>query len=223
MTRDWPRFDGLVAPTCGLATSPETWPPGNVRQNPDDTSARPEEDAAMPDSNGRGRPQRPGRKEAALRASRTLNLRPQDVTDEQFAGGEFFDARDMAQVKYEMVRKNRAGGASVTAAAAASGLSRQSFYQAAAALDGGGLAALVPGRPGPKGGHKLTGEVIAWITERKAASQALTAAQLAALVEGQFGIRVHPRSVQRVLARPKRTPTTSTRTRRWSAASSSVT
>jgi transposase len=175
----------------------------NLRQNSSDTPARPEGDDAMPGSNGRSRPQRPDRKEAALRASRTLNPRPQDVTDEQFAGGGFFDARDVTQVKYEMVRKNRAGGASVTAAAAAFGLSRQSFYQAAAALDGGGLAALVPGRPGPKGGHKLTGEVIAWITGRKAASPALTAVQLAALVEEQFGIRVHPRSVQRVLARSK--------------------
>lgn len=108
------------------------------------------------------------------------------------------------QVKYEMVRTNREDGASVTTAAAAFGLSRQSFYQAAAALDDGGLAALVPGWPGPKGGHKLTAEVIAWIGERKAADHALTAAQLAALVEDRFGIRVHPRSVQRALARSKR-------------------
>ena len=154
-------------------------------------------------SNGRGRARRPDRKEAALRESRTLNPRPHEVTDERFAGGGFFDARDMAQVKYEMVRKSRAGGASVTAAAAAFGLSRQSFYQAAVALDGGGLAALVPGRPGPKGGHKLTGEVVAWIAERKAAGPALTAAQLAALVGDRFGIQVHPRSVQRALARSK--------------------
>ncbi|HEX9358871.1 MAG TPA: helix-turn-helix domain-containing protein [Streptosporangiaceae bacterium] len=157
----------------------------------------------MPEGRKRNSARQPDRKEAALRESRTLNPRPQEVSDERFAGGGFFDARDMAQVKYEMVRKNRAGEASVTASAAASGLSRQSFYQAAAALDAGGLAGLVPGRPGPKGGHKLTAEVIAWIGERKAADPGLSAADLAGAVEQQFGIRVHPRSVQRVLARSK--------------------
>jgi transposase len=89
---------------------------------------------------------------------------------------------------------------SVTSSAAAFGLSRQSFYQAAAALDAGGLAGLVPGRPGPKGGHKLTAGIIAWIRERKAADPGLSAAALASAVEQQFGTRVHPRSVQRALA-----------------------
>jgi transposase len=147
---------------------------------------------------------RPDRKEETLRESRTLNPHPGDVTDERFAGGGFFDARDMVQVKYEMVRKNRADGASVTAAAATAGLSRQSFYQAASALDAGGLAALVPARPGPRGGHKLTAAVTSWIAERKAAEPGLRAADLAALAEQQFGIRVHPRSVQRALARQDR-------------------
>jgi len=155
----------------------------------------------MPGRQRRGGKPAPDRKEAALRQSRTLNLRPGDVTEGRFAAGGFFDARDMVQVKYEMVRTTREDGASVTAAAAAFGLSRQSFYQAAAALEEGGLAALVPGRPGPKGGRKLTAEVIAWIGEQKAADPRLRAARLAALVEEQFGVRVHPRSVQRVLAR----------------------
>lgn len=156
----------------------------------------------MPGTDGRGaKPPRRDRKEAALRQSRTLNPRPHDVTDERFAAGGFFDARDMVQVKYEMVRTTRHDSASVTAAAAAFGLSRQSFYQAEAALESGGLAALVPARPGPKGGHKLTAEVIAWASGRKAAEPGLRPAQLAALIEEQFGVRVHPRSVQRALAR----------------------
>ena len=50
----------------------------------------------------------------------------------------------MVQVKYEMVRTTREDGPSVTAAATAFGLSRQSCYQAAAAREEGRLAA----RPG---------------------------------------------------------------------------
>ena len=57
------------------------------------------------------------------------------MTDEVFTGHEFFDARDVVQVKYEMVRRARVAGTPVTAAAAAFGYSRQSFYEAAAALD----------------------------------------------------------------------------------------
>jgi len=171
-----------------------------LRQNQPDGLDDAGGDDAMPEGRQRNSARQPDRKEAALRESRTLNPRPQDVGDERFAGGGFFDARDIAQVKYEMVRKNRAGEASVTASAAAFGLSRQSFYQAAAALDAGGLAGLVPGRPGPKGGHKLTAGVIAWIRERKAADPGLSAADLASAVEQQFGTRVHPRSVQRALA-----------------------
>ena len=174
---------------------------GDVRQDSPDIRPRLEGDDDVPGKQPRDARPAPDRKEQALRRSRTLNPRPGEVSDERFAAGGFFDARDMVQVKYEMVRTTRQDGASVTAAAAAFGLSRQSFYQAAAALEEGGLAALVRARPGPKGGHKLTAEVIAWIAGQKAAAPGLRAAQLAARVEEQFGFRVHPRSVQRVLAR----------------------
>ena len=55
-----------------------------------------------------------------------------------------------------MVRKVKADGAPVTAAAVAFGYSRPSYYEAAAALERSGLEGLVPARPGPRGPHKLT-------------------------------------------------------------------
>ena len=45
-------------------------------------------------------------------------------------------------------------------AAAAFGFSRQSLYTARAALREQGLAGLVPARPGPNAGHKLTESVV---------------------------------------------------------------
>src|SRR5207249_8819443 len=51
----------------------------------------------------------------------------------------FFDARDLVQVKYEMVRRVQVDGASVVGAAAAFGFSRPSYYEAAAALARDGL------------------------------------------------------------------------------------
>ena len=141
-------------------------------------------------------------KQAALRETRCLNPRPEAVTDEAFtAGPEFFDARDVVQVKYEMVRRVRVDGEPVTAAAAAFGFSRPSYYQAAAAVDRDGLGALVPAKPGPRRAHKLTGEVIAYARQLREQDPDLGSAQLADAIAAKFAIRVHPRSVERALAR----------------------
>jgi transposase len=140
-------------------------------------------------------------KVAALRAERSLNPRPDEVTDEEFADSEFFDARDLVQVKYEMVRRVRVDGAPVSRSAAAFGFSRPSFYEAAAAVDAGGLAALVPARPGPRRAHKLTEEVVAFARATRDAEPGLRSSELADRIGERFGIRVHPRSVERALAR----------------------
>ena len=140
----------------------------------------------------------------ALRAERSLNPRPEAVRDEQFARSEFLDARDLVQVKYEMVRRARVEGESVSAAAEAFGFSRPSFYAAQAALDGGGLAGLVPARPGPKRAHKMTGEVVAFARERRAVDPKLSSQALVELIAERFGVRVHRRSVERALARAER-------------------
>ncbi len=141
-------------------------------------------------------------KEAALRAARTLNPRPEAVADEAFTSGPgFFDARDLVQVKYEMVRRVRAGGQPVTKAAAAFGFSRPSYYQAAAAVEAAGLAGLVPARPGPRRAHKLTGEVVAFARQLRENDPSLRSAEVAEAITERFGIAVHPRSVERALAR----------------------
>jgi transposase-like protein len=145
-------------------------------------------------------------KAAALRASRTLNPRPETVTDEAFAASEFFDARDMVQVKYEMVRSARVGGAPVSRAAAAFGMSRPAFYHARQALDAGGLAGLVPAKPGPKAGRKVTPEVVAFLVAAKAADPEAGAAKLARMVSGRFGVEVHRRTVERALAKASKRP-----------------
>src|SRR6266566_3938617 len=144
---------------------------------------------------------RPDPKEAALAEARCLNPHPEQVTDPEFLASDFFDARDAVQVKYEMVRKARAGGAPVTEAAAAFGYSRPAYYAAAAALESSGLEGLVPARPGPRGASKLTEEILAWAEEQLAAAPALRPAQLPDRIADAFGVRVHPRSVERALAR----------------------
>lgn len=144
-------------------------------------------------------------KVAALRAARSLNPKPDAVTDETFAASGFCDPRDLVQVKYEMVRRARVDGDTVSGAAAAFGLSRPSFYEAAGALDDGGMPALVPARPGPRRAHKLTAEVVAFAEQLLAADASLRSSDLAAAIAERFEVVVHPRSVERALAR-SRTP-----------------
>src|SRR6266498_2929196 len=99
------------------------------------------------------RPEDPKRQ--ALAESRTLNPHPEKV----------FDPDDLVQVKYEMLRRASSEGVAPGQAAASFGFSRQSFYTAKQALTEGGLAGLLPGKPGPKGGHKLTSEVLDHLEE----------------------------------------------------------
>jgi transposase len=143
----------------------------------------------------------PDPKEAALAGARCLNPHPEQVTDPEFLAGDFFDARDAVQVKYEMVRKVKVGGVPVTQAAAAFGYSRPAYYAVAAALESSGLEGLVPARPGPRGAHKLTEQMLAWAEQRLAADPGLRPGQLAGPIEESFGVRVHPRSIERALAR----------------------
>ncbi|HKH02053.1 MAG TPA: helix-turn-helix domain containing protein [Bradyrhizobium sp.] len=143
-------------------------------------------------------------KDAKLRTLQqqgTLNPRPKEVRDALFLQDEFFDARDVVQVKYEMLRRVQAEAKSVTDAAASFGFSRPSFYQALSAFEQDGLAGLVPHKRGPKQAHKLTGEVITFISEVRQKEPSIRMPELATLIEERFGTKVHPRSIERSLLR----------------------
>lgn len=143
-------------------------------------------------------------KEDALRAARALNPRPEAVVDASFASSEFLDARDLVQVRYEMVRRVRVEGGTVSGSAADFGFSRPSWYAAAAAIDEGGLAGLLRARPGPRRAHKLSTEIIEFLTSALEGDPTLGAAELVRRVEGSFGLSVHPRSIERALERSQR-------------------
>ena len=89
----------------------------------------------------------------------------------------------------------------VASTAEAFGFSRPSWYAAAAALDEDGLPGLLPARPGPRRAHKLTEEVVADLRAALEEDPTLRTADLVAHVEARFGLVVHPRSIERALAR----------------------
>ena len=147
---------------------------------------------------------KPDPKTEALRQRGSLNPHPERVGDPLFQGSDFFDVRDLVQVKYEMVRQVQVDGQPVSHSAAAFGFSRPSYYQAQALLEGGGMAALVPQKPGPRRSHKLDAEVMAFIAQLRSEDASLRAADLADRVQKRFRRKVHPRSIERALARQEK-------------------
>jgi transposase len=143
-------------------------------------------------------------KDAKLRTLQqqgTLNPRPKEVRDELFRQDEFFDPRDLVQVKYEMLRRVQSEGKSVTDAAANFGFSRPSLYQAWSAFEQDGLAGLVPHKLVPKQAHKLTEEVLSFIGEARQKAPSVRLPDLVKLIQERFGTKVHPRSIERSLLR----------------------
>jgi transposase len=143
-------------------------------------------------------------KQRRLRQQATLNARPEGVTHPLFQGSEFFDPHDLLQVKYEMLRLVSVEKRPVSESAKVFGFSRPSFYQAQGAFEQSGLAGLIPQKRGPRGGHKLTPTVMEFLAQARVAEPSLRAERLAGLVKKNFGVQVHPRSIERQFLRQKK-------------------
>ncbi|MCY1740633.1 helix-turn-helix domain-containing protein [Ensifer sp. SL37] len=139
-----------------------------------------------------------------LRQMGALNPKPEGVRAPWFREAGFFDPLDLVQVKYEMLRHAREDGTNKADAVALFGLSRQTYYQAEAAFERDGMSGLLPRTRGPKSAHKLTGEVMRLVEEHLDANGQLQARSLADLVHARLGISVHPRSIERAVARKKK-------------------
>lgn len=135
-----------------------------------------------------------------------FNPHPERVTEELFSDSmlDFFDSRDLIQVKYEMLRAVDKEGRSVKQASETFGFSRPAFYQAQSKFKQGGVSGLIKKRPGPKSAHKLTNDVLTFIEEKTEEGEPLRARKLAPLLREKFGKDVHPRSIERAIARRKK-------------------
>jgi len=153
---------------------------------------------------GMARRKAPDPKLDALRKHNSLHHTPEKVRDELFSSQDFFDARDLVQVRYEMLRRVRVDEQSISEVAGAFGVSRPTFYQALRAFESEGVLGLLPQKPGPRRAHKLDDNVVGFLEKCLAKDDGLKAADLALLVQNQLGLAVHPRSIERALARRKK-------------------
>jgi len=116
-----------------------------------------------------------------------VNPHPDVVTDPLFRTGDFFDPHDLLQVKYEMPRRVRVDKQSMSQSASAFGFSR-TFYQAEEDFQRDGVPGLLPGKRGPRQGHKLAPEVLDFAVQLRASDPCIRLLDLAAAIQKRFAI-----------------------------------
>jgi hypothetical protein len=67
-----------------------------------------------------------------------------------------------------------------------------------------GLVGLLPEKRGPRQGHKLTAEVLFFAAQLRGRDPSIRPLDLAAAIQERFAITVHPRSIERALARQEK-------------------
>jgi len=143
-------------------------------------------------------------KEQHLRKYGAFYSDAESVSDPLFDQSDFFDPRDLVLVKYEMLRRVRVDGISVVDAVKQFGFSRAGYYKTLTAFQNQGLIGLIPARSGPRHAHKLNENVLEFIDKHVVVHGSLAASQLASLLLQEYGLRVHPRSIERAMARRKK-------------------
>lgn len=139
-----------------------------------------------------------------LKREGTLHLNPKKVQTELVAQSPFFDANDLMQMKYEMLRSVSVDQQTAAAAARTFGLSRVAYYHARSQYEKHGLAGLLPCKRGPKHPHKFNPEVMSFVDEQLATTSGPPDWDLLSKrIEAKFGTKVHPRSIDRAVKRKK--------------------
>lgn len=143
-------------------------------------------------------------KQDRLREAGTLNRTPERVEDPAFASGDFFDPRDLLQVRYEMVRLVRTERATLAQAAERFGVSRPTCFRIVRSFERGGLQELIPAKRGPRGPHKITSEMLRFVEGHRERHGRVGARRLVQMIEAEFGVRLHPRGLEKALGRGKK-------------------
>ena len=139
-------------------------------------------------------------KNEELRKNGSFNHRDDTVTAELFKNSYFFDAHDLVQVKYEMLRSVEKDRREVASASASFGFSRVSYYQIKKEFDESGIAGLVPKKRGPKGSRKISPSDIEYA---RGLVDTHTKSQIVALLKNNRGIEISKRTLERQLSGKK--------------------
>ena len=137
-----------------------------------------------------------------LRRALCLHRSPESVKDETFIEqSDFFDPRDIVQVKYELLRRCEVDSKDVASTCLDFGFSRTTYYKVQQAFLRGGLPSLMGrprGRPNPV---KVTDVVLGYTIAEKAKNPKLTAKDMVAALDVRYHQRLSVRMVQYIWQR----------------------
>lgn len=139
-------------------------------------------------------------KQKNLEQTGTFNARAKSVCTPLFGNNEFFDARDLVQVKYEAIRAIEKEQRGLSQISREFGLSRPTLYEVKKQFEQEGLAGLLPHKRGPKKPHKLTGEILKYAQDwHRQHPECTDYKPLAERIEREFSVQINPRTLQRAL------------------------
>lgn len=137
-----------------------------------------------------------------LRRARCLHRTPERVKDEQFTQQtDFFDPKDIVQVKYELLRRCEVNGRDVAATCLNFGFSRTTYYKVQQAFFSGGIPALMGKPRGRLKPIKVTDVVRGHLIAEKARNPKLSAREMVAILKERYHVQLTERMIQYVWQR----------------------
>ena len=131
----------------------------------------------------------------------TYNKNFTKVTEQRFINDDFYDARDLVQVKYEMLRTVRDSDRCINEVVEKFGFSRSGFYKIKDAFEKEGVSAFVPNKTGPQNARKLTKEHQQFIDHYLMDNPDTSSDNMVAVLKMERGLEVSKRTIERYRSR----------------------
>jgi len=137
-----------------------------------------------------------------LRRARCLHRTPERVQDERFTQqSDFFDPKDIVQVKYELLRRCKVEGHDVASICLEFGFSRTTYYKVQQAFFYGGLPALMGQPRGRLKPIKVTDVVRGYLIAEKGRNPKLSAREMVGAIKERYHVQLSERMIQYVWQR----------------------
>lgn len=134
-----------------------------------------------------------------LQRAHCIHRAPEKVHDKRFQEeSNFFDPKDIVQVKYELLRSCIVEGNDVASACMRFGFSRTTYYKVYETFIQGGIPSLMGrprGRPRP---IKLNEIVLGYLIAEKAMNPKLSASKMFTDVMNRYNVQISVRMIQHV-------------------------
>jgi len=137
-----------------------------------------------------------------LQRARCLHRTPERVQDARFIQEtDFFDPKDIVQVKYELLRRCEVEGHDVSSTCLDFGFSRTTYYKVQQAFLWGGLPALMGQKRGRLKPVKVTDVVRGYLIAEKAKNPKLSAREMVEALKERYHVQLTDRMIQYVWQR----------------------